>query len=189
MGSFWVLLVVSDKLGVGIVFVQGAGSTVVDLINSGFKARFGRQLLVALFACLWAISLPASSATDNTIIIHDDRGGGVVERARLIQTYQADGTRIEIRGNYCLSACTMFLSLRDTCVLPKTKFGFHGPSSRLYGISLSPASFEHWSKVMARHYPEPLRTWFIDEGRFRTVGFYEFSGRDLINMGISRCKA
>ncbi|MEE9428107.1 MAG: hypothetical protein V3V25_08170 [Paracoccaceae bacterium] len=182
------LLIVSGKLGVGVVFVQGAGSAFVDLITSSFWSRFGRSILVAVVTCLWAISMPVNSATNKTIIVHDDRGGGVVERARLIQTYQTDGIRIEIRGNYCLSACTMYLSLRETCVLPKTKFGFHGPSSRLYGISLSPDSFEHWSQVMARHYPEPLRTWFIDEGRYRTVGFYEFSGRDLINMGISRCK-
>lgn len=81
----------------------------------------------------------------------------------------------------------MYLGLGSTCVAPNTVFGFHGPSSRMYGISLPPDVFEHWSSVMASHYPEPLRSWFLKKGRYLTVGFYKYSGRQLINMGIREC--
>lgn len=81
----------------------------------------------------------------------------------------------------------MYLALPKACVTPDAVLGFHGPSSRIYGISLPPESFEHWSRVMAAHYPEPIKTWFLKKGRFRTVGFYMYSGQQLIDMGIRQC--
>ncbi len=140
-------------------------------------------LLGLLFFCL-----PLNAATNHTVVIRNDVGGGVMERAKLIQTYQKNGTRIEIRGQFCMSACTMYLRLHDTCVTPNTVFGFHGPSSQVYGIALSSASFDRWSRVMADHYPEPLRSWFLQEGRHRIVGFHQFSGHDLIGFGVPRCQ-
>lgn len=130
----------------------------------------------------------ATSATDSrAIIIQNDKGGAVTERAELIRDYRSAGTSVEIRGSFCLSSCTMYLGLPETCVTPQTVFGFHGPSSRHYGIALNPAAFEHWSQIMADHYPEPLRSWFLSKGRHRIVGFYEYLGSDLIRMGIRRC--
>ena len=41
--------------------------------------------------------------------------------------------------------------------------------------------------VMAAHYPEPLKSWFLKKGRYLTVGFYKYSGRQLINIGIREC--
>ncbi len=128
-----------------------------------------------------------TAATNWAVIVRNDRGGAVAERAMLIQRYKTNGTKVEIRGDFCLSSCTMFLSLPGTCVAPETVFGFHGPSSRIYGIALSPSDFDHWSRVMADHYPEPLKSWFLSKGRHRIVGFYEYSGAELVNMGIQGC--
>ena len=163
--------------------------------DSGFAGppgptrRANRQWRRALIFLVAGLLLAPQSvfAASQTVIVRDGQGGGVVARARLIRRYQANGTHVEIRGEYCLSACTMYLTLATTCISPDTTFGFHGPSSRLYGIALNPAAFEYWSRVMADHYPEPLRSWFLTNGRHRTVGFHEFSGRDLIDMGVARC--
>jgi len=141
----------------------------------------------SIFVAVWLGALPTVAAINQTVVVRDDPGGSVIDRARLIREYRDNGTKIEIRGRFCMSACTMYLKLKATCVSPNTTFGFHGPSSRIYGISLSPAAFERWSRVMADHYPEPLRSWFLDEGRYRIVGFREFSGRDLIKLGIAGC--
>lgn len=123
----------------------------------------------------------------NRMIVRNDRGGNVAHRAQEISQLRQRGTRVEIRGEYCMSACTMYLGLRDTCVSPNTVFGFHGPSSPNYGIALMPAEFEHWSQVMASHYPAGLRSWFLREGRNTITGFHKMRGRDLIRMGIARC--
>jgi len=166
-------------------FVESANA---GSLGCGFFRSLTRLLLIL------AISMPAvfagaysSVAKTRTVVVVDDRGGSVIQRARLIKKYQAEGTRVEIRGEYCLSACTMYLSLRRTCVAPETDFGFHGPSSRLYGIALSAGAFERWSRLMADYYPEPIKAWFLKTARHRIVGFYTVKGADLIAMGITGC--
>jgi len=147
----------------------------------------GLLLLAVCLGLLVPGSIPVHAAGSRVIVVLNDRGGSVIERARLIQQYKAAGTRLEIRGNFCLSACTMYLGLRNACVAPNTVFGFHGPSSRIYGIGLRPDVFERWSRIMADHYPEPLKSWFLDIGRHRTVGFHIYNGSQLIGMGIRPC--
>jgi hypothetical protein len=121
------------------------------------------------------------------VVVQDDPGGAVDDRARLVQSYRKSGKQVETRSGYCLSSCTMFLGLGTTCIAADAVFGFHGPSSRMYGVSLPPDAFEHWSGIMAAHYPEPLKSWFLRKGRYLTVGFYKYSGRQLIDMGIREC--
>ena len=149
-------------------------------------------LIVALAAAMAGALPPGSAAASNrapALIVEDDRGGPVRARERKIRRLIRNGSRVEIRGSYCLSACTMYLAVRDLCVSRRTVFGFHGPSSPLYGIALPPESFERWSRLIAAHYPEPLRSWYLREGRNRTVGFYYLTGEQLIAMGIGECPA
>ena len=171
-----------------MTIMSSVKSAWADSSPSG-RCALGRRLLF-LAICLGLLvpaSLPVHAAGSRTIVVLNDRGGSVIERARLIQQYQAAGTRLEIRGNFCLSACTMYLGLSNACVASNTVFGFHGPSSRMYGIGLRPEVFDRWSRIMADHYPEPLKSWFLQTGRHRTVGFHLYSGSQLIGMGISPC--
>lgn len=148
----------------------------------------GGAALGILLLALVALYPAPTNAAQKTIIVRNDKGGALSARVDLIREYKQQDLQLEIRGRYCLSACTMFLSLQNVCVAPDTMFGFHGPSSHTYGIGLSPVRFEHWSRIMATHYPEPLRTWFLETGRNRIVGFFFYSGRDIINMGIRNCQ-
>jgi len=127
-------------------------------------------------------------ATAGPVVIGDDPGGSVVQYLQDVEQHRANGDRVEIRGNYCMSSCTLYLGLENVCILPGTTFGFHGPSSPIYGIALSQRKFAYWSSVMAKRYPEPLRAWFLREGRYKTVGFYEFTGTYLISIGITQCQ-
>lgn len=166
------------------------GPACADTFASGGKVCAAiRQISTILVIGFYCAAPPLIAATSQVVIIRNDRGGGVVERMQVIAGYKTAGTQIEIRGQYCLSACTMYLGLRQTCITPATVFGFHGPSSRHHGIALSPSAFEHWSQVMAAHYPEPIRSWFLRKGRHIIVGFHNFSGADLIKMGVARCPA
>lgn len=148
-----------------------------------------RRLLMAL-ACLAVVTAAglatAASAAPGggTIIIRNDRGGSLGERGDLIRRLRATGQRVELRGT-CLSACTMYLGLSNICVAPSARLGFHGPTRN--GRKLSHEDFDHWSWVMARNYNAPLQSWYMEKARFRTSGYYQLSGAELIRMGYPSC--
>jgi hypothetical protein len=98
----------------------------------------------AAVACIPATELYAQSGA---LIVRNDRGGIVGNRARQIAQLDAAGRSVEIHGDICLSSCTMYLGVEDVCVNPKTRFGFHGPS--YYGQPLPPKYFDYWSEVIA----------------------------------------
>lgn len=153
-------------------------------------ASFSVFLSVLLSSVLgFALSSAAQgrSAALPVIVVRHDPGGAIDVRAREIAILRERRAQVEIRGD-CWSSCTMYLGLPDTCVSRNAVLGFHGPSSPTYGIGLSPAEFEHWSQVMADHYPEALREWFMRTGRMTTTGFQRFRGADLIRLGIRPCR-
>ncbi|MFV2051284.1 hypothetical protein [Aliiroseovarius sp. YM-037] len=145
----------------------------------------GVRFTLAALAAMLLFALPANAQSNGVLIISNDRGGVIGQRAKQIRDLRNSGQSIEIRGRVCLSSCTMYLGLPSTCIHPDTVFGFHGPS--YYGTPLSPGDFEYWSHVIAAHYPEPLRRWYLETGRTRTAGHFRIRGRELIRLGIKRC--
>lgn len=147
--------------------------------------------LITLMAVVVPTIAPAqeSAATSSraVLVIGDDQGGLVSRRVEEISRILSQGTHVEIRGQVCYSACTMYLGMPDTCVLPQTSFGFHGPSH--YGRQLSARDFEYWSQVIASHYPDPLRSWYLTEGRTRISDYFQISGSELIRLGVRQCSA
>ncbi len=127
----------------------------------------------------------ANAAQRASYVVGNDRGGYLHDRLIELGNLQRTGTPVQIRGRICYSTCTMFLGLPNACVDPNTTFGFHGPSQS--GRRLSPQKFEYFSQVMANHYPAPLRSWFMREGRHRISGVYKMKGTDLIRMGVKSC--
>ncbi|WP_281982821.1 hypothetical protein [Thalassorhabdomicrobium marinisediminis] len=118
-------------------------------------------------------------------VVGNDRGGLLYDRLVALRDLRASNTGVQIRGRVCYSTCTMYLGLPDVCVSPQTTFGFHGPSS--YGRRLASADFEMTSRMIAAHYPAPLRNWYLSEGRYRLSGLYYLDGQQIINMGIRAC--
>ena len=129
--------------------------------------------LLALFA------MPAEART-----IRNDGGGSVARYAGHVEAVRLSGNTLRIGGDYCASACTMYLAVAD-CVDLDTDFAFHGPRNRPAFGPLSPERFEHWSMLMADHYPEPLREWFVSTARYEIDGFMMLKGRDLVAMGVA----
>ncbi len=118
-----------------------------------------------IMAAVWLLS-----PVEGQIIDHDP-GGRIGARAALIRT----SGPVEIRG-VCASACTMHLS--NGCVHPQAHLIFHGPQVQ------EPDAFEHWSAVMARHYPPAIREWFMQSGRY---GTWDMTGSSAIRMGAEPC--
>jgi ATP-dependent protease ClpP protease subunit len=137
--------------------------------------------LLAVLATLVLSPLPARA-----LDIRNDPGGPVEARIAQLQALRDKGTPVRIIGT-CLSACTLLLGLAQTCVMPDARLGFHGPSTRLKGIPLPREEFERVSRLMAEHYPEPLRRWFLAEARMRTDGYITLRGWQAIAMGARAC--
>lgn len=144
-------------------------------------------LMASLAPSLTLAQSSAATSSSAIMIIGNDQGGLVSRRAAEISRILAQGTHVEIRGQVCYSACTMYLGMPDTCVLPQTSFGFHGPSH--YGRQLSARDFEYWSQVIASHYPAPLRSWYLAEGRTRISDYFTITGTELIRLGVRQCSA
>ena len=143
---------------------------------------------IAWMTCIaFVVAAPEwPQAEDRNIkIVGNDRGGYIGARAIEVAELNASGTRIELRGDVCLSSCTMYLGVDDMCLLPGTIFGFHGPSR--HGRALPQAQFEHWSQIMAQHYHPALQTWFLQDARHATSGYKRISGRQLISIGYPAC--
>jgi hypothetical protein len=119
------------------------------------------------------------------LVIGNDMGGIVGLRAQEVDRINAAGTRVEIRGDVCLSSCTMYLGAGNLCISPDTDFGFHGPS--FFGADLPASDFEYWSRVIASFYNEPLRDWFMREARYRQLRHYTVTGEELIRIGYPSC--
>lgn len=152
--------------------LSGAGSSL---------RRFGMMATAA--TCLCAAPAVAGS---QSYVVGSDHGGYLSDRLAELAQLQRRGARVEIRGQVCYSTCTMFLGLPGTCVNPNTEFGFHGPSRN--GRRLAQQDFEYFSRVIADYYPEPLRNWFMAEGRNRISGIHRIKGQEIIRMGVPACR-
>lgn len=148
--------------------------------------NFAAKTVVAIGFALM-VWQPSFANAQQSYVVGNDRGGYLHDRLIEISNLKRNNVKIEIRGRVCYSTCTMFLGLPGTCVAPNTIFGFHGPSSN--GRRLAQKDFDYFSRVMADYYPKPLQKWFMAEGRNRISGVYKIKGSQIIEMGVTACKA
>jgi hypothetical protein len=145
------------------------------------QSFINKSILLAAFVC-GITGADAVLAMD----IRNDMGGGVSKRMAKIEQMRTAGTRVRILGT-CVSACTLYLGLPNTCVSRTAKLGFHGPSTRFQGIPLPLQEFERVSRQMATYYPSQIRGWFMAEAQMRTGSYYTISGAQAIAMGARPC--
>jgi hypothetical protein len=150
-----------------------------------FSGKLRTYFTVGTLACV----LPAAVQAADPLRVRYDPGGSVRERIMKIQEIEAQNRPVEIRFGYCASACTMYLGTSNVCVSPSAVLVFHGPQPlnkpgepRLK--KLDDETFELASKVVIQYYPEFLRDWYLETGRY---GLHTLSGRELIKHGIRKC--
>lgn len=159
-------------------------------LTGGFAPALCAALrrLAAAGAVVMSLGLQASAQAEpsgSALVVNNDRGGSLRERIYEIRTLRESARPVQILGQICYSTCTMYLGLPQTCVSPRTTFGFHGPSS--YGRSLEPAVFERASELIRDHYPTALRQWYMDEARHSLWGLHRVSGAEIIRLGVRAC--
>jgi hypothetical protein len=159
--------------------------TVVCRIIEQFCST-GKNFLAAFAVTIGLAGICGQAQADlRPYIVKDDRGGSVKDRLREMRDLRASGRPVEIRGAVCFSTCTMLLGLPQTCISPKTVFGFHGPSRD--GRRLKVEEFEYYSQVISQYYPDELKVWYMKKGRKRFFGVHRIKGSEIIEMGIRAC--
>lgn len=157
--------------------------------GSGWVRPYAGALLIVSVSLGAAVVSPLEAReyrrSTNALIVNNDRGGVVRKRVIEISRLRRSGREVRITGAVCMSSCTMYLGLPQTCISPRTTFGFHGPSS--YGRSLDPKEFNRASRIISNHYPPALRNWYMEKGRFKIRTFYRMKGAQLIRMGLRQC--
>lgn len=146
-----------------------------------------RQAVCAILVALTlGLSGPSGEAAAQTVVIRDD-GGGKVDDYRIRRAELARADQVRIMGK-CLSACTIFTTLPNACVMPRAQIGFHGVSKKT-GI----AAYDHYRDMrMGEFYRGEVRrryeaNWRHLEGRDQ---FHVISGRRLkeLDPKIRLCK-
>jgi hypothetical protein len=102
-----------------------------------------------LFASLLLTLVNTGCATT----IRNDPGGHVIDYA--INAQKKKFVRFDGK---CMSACTLYLSVRNTCITPRASFHFHRP----YGSS--PEGNALALRFMLEQYPAWVREWIADHG-------------------------
>jgi hypothetical protein len=120
--------------------------------------------------------------TQNAVFeISHDIGGKIEERAGLIRRMKDAQVAIRFSGR-CYSSCTMMVAVPGACTTRRAMFAFHGPSN--FGNPLPEPEHAYFMELMTRHYPEPLRSWFIEHPAKDHVGLKWLSGTHMIEAGI-----
>ncbi|MCV2876543.1 hypothetical protein OE810_09780 [Rhodobacteraceae bacterium XHP0102] len=114
------------------------------------------------------------------LMIRNDGGGPLGDY--ILQTRLAGLTHAEVRiTGWCASACTLYLSLPQTCVSRDARFGFHAPSGG------TAAQNREALRLFAEYLPANLQGWYLREAAHLTGRDYRaLSGADLVAMGAAK---
>lgn len=130
------------------------------------KLRCSFALLVV------AIVIGCAPPIPSHLVVTNDLGGPVVERAELIDRLAAAGTQVTITGDFCASACLMYLGLPGAVLTPQTDLYLHGlydPSGapvepdvrarveRTYENRLPPDLARYWRAFAANLFDQLIR--------------------------------
>ena len=109
---------------------------------------------MSLITVAFAQSEPELESKGETVIIHKDLGGYLVDYMKRYQFMKDHGIKLAIDGP-CLSACTVFMGFLpsdDVCITDRAQLGFHRfsrPEGTMYAMMI---------------YPLPIIMWMFTEG-------------------------
>ncbi len=115
---------------------------------------------------------------------HLDRGGKIAQ-------YRADITKAfgrHVISGDCMSACTLWLSYRRSCVEPDAKLWFHAASRGMVGNpwrDMDPAA----SEDVLGSYPPQLRAFLRARGWMERPDYNTLSGTELAALGVPLCRS
>ena len=148
--------------------------------------RLTRALGALALACTVAAVAAPARADGSVSALHMGMGAKPHEMGRfdaVVQQYNASGERFRIDG-HCQSACTIFLSIRNVCIMPNATLLFHAGGDPKTG-RMSAGSTQH----MLASYNSALQQYVTQNHYMDTFAFHTISGRDMVTrFGYPACK-
>jgi hypothetical protein len=138
---------------------------------------------VAFFSISAIASPPAKAEGLSVFSRHLDRGGKIAHYREAIS--KASGAHV-ISGD-CMSACTLWLSYKHSCVEPDAVLWFHAASHGMNGNfwrDIDPAA----SEDVLQTYPPRLRAFLKAQGWMKRPDYNTLSGRELAALGVPLCR-
>lgn len=117
----------------------------------------------------------------NAKIIHNDRGGLIIDYVHEVGRLTRKGEPVRIDG-LCQSACTLYLAVPGSCVTARSQLSFHRSSGPPEAKKLLPLMDKY---VMAM-YPPKVRAWIKSKGGLTSRLIY-LQGKELIGK-VRICK-
>lgn len=115
-----------------------------------------------------------------------DRGGHIDDYALHIAT--SSGKRHVIAGD-CMSACTMWLGARNSCVAPDAVLWFHAATDQLQSLrggnpwrAISPSG----NQALLRAYPPRVRA--VVAPWLESPDYHTLTGVQLASLGVPLCR-
>jgi hypothetical protein len=110
------------------------------------------------------------------------RGGWFEQFDPIVQQYNQSGEQFRIEG-HCQSACTLFLGIRNVCIVRSARLLFHAGHDRQRNIKASATNH------MMSAYNGRLRAHLTANHVMETLAFHTISGSDMITkFGYRECK-
>jgi hypothetical protein len=123
-------------------------------------------------------SLPALAVGSSTPY---GRGGWFEQFDPIVQQYNQSGEQFRIEG-HCQSACTLFLGIRNVCIVRSAQLLFHAGHDRQRNIKASATAH------MMSAYNARLRAYLMANHVMETLAFHTVSGSDMIaKFGYREC--
>lgn len=141
-----------------------------------------KLFLATALAVLSACYVPVENR-GGVVYIGASEGGIMETHEPRIAAMKARGQVARFTGDYCWSACTMYLAVAE-CVPAKTQFGFHSAMTAFFGPN--PAR----NLDLAQYYPGKLRDWFLYTGsRYDLFGVTPLRGVEVSKLtGLPLCR-
>ncbi len=134
-----------------------------------------RAVAAALVVLMLMPAAGMAQGRGDVIDITNDKGGNVLEMVQRRSQLENSGKRVRIRG-YCRSACTMLITMRNACLGPGAKIGFHAP--RLPGTTIIPPYVD---QIMGNTYRGGIRDqWF--GGWNRSIDMKVITAREYVRL-------
>jgi hypothetical protein len=150
--------------------------------------RYFKRFIAAVVAVLLAAASSPVGADESDGFLsvfsrHLDRGGRIAHYRADIS--KASGTHV-ISGD-CMSACTLWLSYRHSCVEPDARLWFHAASRGMVANpwrDIDPAA----SEQVLHSYPPRLRAFLKAQGWMERPDYNTLSGIELAALGVPLCR-
>jgi hypothetical protein len=140
---------------------------------------------VALACIVGALATPAQ-AEGSVSALRMGMGARPGEMGRfdaVVAQYNSSGERFRI-DSHCQSACTIFLSIRNVCIMPNATLLFHAGGDPKKA-RINAGSTQH----MLAAYKPALQQYLTQNHYMDTFAFHTIPGRDMVRrFGYPACK-